>query len=1055
MVAAAARQALALAMVAALLSAAHPEGGAGCTSSAHDYCIVGAGPAGIQLGHFLQQAHRDYVILERGARAGTFFQKFPIHRQLNSINRRQTRMMPGEDPEFDLRHDHNSLLGEHVPRVPRMTDEYWVPADTVVSYLGAFSKPQEQAGRIRYCHEVQEVRSLSGGSATESCGTDAGGGEAAKTPAPRFSLTVTAAVPCGDELNDAVLRTRFSSNESLRGSPLPAASTSSSTFCCRVLVMAHGMSVPNVPTDWIAGLAQQSVDYADLDQVLPEGSSGAQGKSVLVLGAGNAAYETVDNLRNWASDLQIGARRVADSLARDTKYVGGIRGRRSTILDAFHLKSYEGITRLADDGGYEDQPAVVEAARERNITRYALVPCGRGRARGADIGEPPPLAAEQQSPGWSEHEAGAATCIVERDLRDGEVILGAWDSANRLMKRAAKLIPGFRRKASPPKYLQRWYAELGVAAPTIATAPLQSLVGNNSTSALRLLLPALLEATDGVTALASPGDMRKPWDLIIRHLGWRMDLGPLRRGGLDVEMMDVKEARVYTDGRGAYKVEKTQAVKAGEPLSSSRPSRYSGQYPRLDSRYQSSSVPHLFFAGAASHGSDRYRYGSPGGFIHGYRFTVKALWRVLELTYHGDSDCASGDSASGGGGGGGGGSGGGGGGGGGFGSDGGWAGDGLTAFDWRFRYSREASRLGYRRLVAARHLWGKLLGRLNSNAALYSMHGGSLCDVIVFDRAGGKARYYEELPEDLVHSRFAGRPRLVAMFAFGPAQFFPPWGAVAASATPSAPTAIDKSYSPFVSVFHPVLEFFAGVGSNGTDEHGGGARPPVHDPQWFSRNEGDDQGRHPPVARWSAGRGSSRYHLQGDRHLDFTTRNHLPGLERFLLAAEEAAWRGRPIDKRFDEVLDVRWDRRVAEQLGPTMPSFVGINAAEAPTAEHMEYWKARGIEADERGEPDNARAFFEEGLALAGVPPAGRKAKVGGKQQRPKVAKAKGPGGEVLRHLAAHLHFMLGVLDVKARAVDGAVAQFASCLRLNPGHLDAKRNHELLTARLHGAKQS
>ena len=65
-------------------------------------------------------------------------------------------------------------------------------------------------------------------------------------------------------------------------------------------------------------------------------------------------------------------------------------------------------------------------------------------------------------------------------------------------------------------------------------------------------------------------------------------------------------------------------------------------------------------------------------------------------------------------------------------------------------------------------------------------------------------------------------------------------------------------------------------------------------------------GGHPPVARWKENRGSSRYHLQGDRHLDWSTHNHLPPLERFLLAAEEAAWRGREggriPNRRFDEV---------------------------------------------------------------------------------------------------------------------------------------------------------
>ena len=36
----------------------------------NDYCIIGAGPSGIQMGSFLQSVGRDYVIYERGNVAG-------------------------------------------------------------------------------------------------------------------------------------------------------------------------------------------------------------------------------------------------------------------------------------------------------------------------------------------------------------------------------------------------------------------------------------------------------------------------------------------------------------------------------------------------------------------------------------------------------------------------------------------------------------------------------------------------------------------------------------------------------------------------------------------------------------------------------------------------------------------------------------------------------------------------------------------------------------------------------------------------------------------------
>ena len=54
------------------------------------YCIVGAGPGGLQLGQFLLDAGRDYVIFERSHGPGSFFERFPIHRQLISLNKRHT-----------------------------------------------------------------------------------------------------------------------------------------------------------------------------------------------------------------------------------------------------------------------------------------------------------------------------------------------------------------------------------------------------------------------------------------------------------------------------------------------------------------------------------------------------------------------------------------------------------------------------------------------------------------------------------------------------------------------------------------------------------------------------------------------------------------------------------------------------------------------------------------------------------------------------------------------------------------------------------------------------
>lgn len=44
-------------------------------SNGFEYCVLGAGPAGLQMGHFLSKANRDYIILERNSGPGSFFKK--------------------------------------------------------------------------------------------------------------------------------------------------------------------------------------------------------------------------------------------------------------------------------------------------------------------------------------------------------------------------------------------------------------------------------------------------------------------------------------------------------------------------------------------------------------------------------------------------------------------------------------------------------------------------------------------------------------------------------------------------------------------------------------------------------------------------------------------------------------------------------------------------------------------------------------------------------------------------------------------------------------------
>jgi cation diffusion facilitator CzcD-associated flavoprotein CzcO len=203
-------------------------------------CIIGAGPGGLQLGHFLNRKNRNYAVFERAGGPGHFFERFPIHRQLISVNKRNTGR---SNPQFNLRHDWNSLLGneEAVPLTQR-TKERFPDADLLVTYLREFAAEQERSGRIFYRTAVDSVQR--------------------------------------DKASDT-----FTLMVQVDGKDLQSVT-------CDVVVSAIGMWSPNIQD--ITGI-ELTVGYEDLPQgKFGDSTSGEifEAKSVAILGLGNAAFET-------------------------------------------------------------------------------------------------------------------------------------------------------------------------------------------------------------------------------------------------------------------------------------------------------------------------------------------------------------------------------------------------------------------------------------------------------------------------------------------------------------------------------------------------------------------------------------------------------------------------------------------------------------------------------------------------------------------------------------------------------------------------------------------
>ncbi|MGH3941580.1 MAG: NAD(P)-binding domain-containing protein [Pseudonocardiaceae bacterium] len=245
-------------------------------STSTDYLVIGAGPGGLQLGYFLQQAGRDYLILEAGPTAGTFFRTFPRHRQLISINKTHTGVA---DPEFNLRMDWNSLLGDDPDLLfTSYTERYFPHADDMVRYLGDFAAAMGL--RVRYRTQVTEIREDTDG-----------------------TFQVTAA----DGAEYRALR----------------------------LIVATGPAKSYLPT--IPGL--ETAERYGTVSVDPQDFTDQR---VLIIGKGNSGFETAENLIETAAVIHV-AGPGSIRMSWQSHFVGHLRAVNNNFLDTYQLKSQNAL----------------------------------------------------------------------------------------------------------------------------------------------------------------------------------------------------------------------------------------------------------------------------------------------------------------------------------------------------------------------------------------------------------------------------------------------------------------------------------------------------------------------------------------------------------------------------------------------------------------------------------------------------------------------------------------------------------------------------------------
>lgn len=240
-----------------------------------DYLIIGAGPAGLQLGYELHQQGRDYLILEEGDKVGTFYRTFPRHRQLLSINKVHTGI---DDPEVNLRWDWNSLLcDDESLRFKHFSKKYFPSADDLVRHLEAFAEHYDLAIRSN-CRIVHITR--------------------------RDGLFVAT-----DEKGQ-----RFTANR---------------------LIMATGFTKMN-------DLPIPGIEHAESYKTVSVDPEDFINERVLIIGKGNSAFETADNLIETTAYIHVISPEPL-SLAWKSRFVGHLRAVNNNFLDTYQLKCQNAV----------------------------------------------------------------------------------------------------------------------------------------------------------------------------------------------------------------------------------------------------------------------------------------------------------------------------------------------------------------------------------------------------------------------------------------------------------------------------------------------------------------------------------------------------------------------------------------------------------------------------------------------------------------------------------------------------------------------------------------
>jgi thioredoxin reductase len=257
-----------------------------------DNIIIGAGPAGLQLSYFFQKNNINYILLERGDTCGQFFSKYPHSSQLISINKKFTG---NENPDFNLRHDWNSLLNDKEHLFKNYTDEYYANSDYLYEYLNDFNKLYNF--NIKFNTGVKMINKN-----IQEDNSDY-----------KYILDIE---------------------------------NSDTKYYCKKLIVATGLSEPNIP-NYLIKTSKKINHYADFPAKYfkdTENLKKYENKKLLIIGGGNASYELANILNKYCSSILVLGSNKDISIV--SHYVGDLRSVYYPFFDTFYLKSLNAIDTM-------------------------------------------------------------------------------------------------------------------------------------------------------------------------------------------------------------------------------------------------------------------------------------------------------------------------------------------------------------------------------------------------------------------------------------------------------------------------------------------------------------------------------------------------------------------------------------------------------------------------------------------------------------------------------------------------------------------------------------